>query len=74
MTLLLERLLELVPAVKDDRKASQIKIVDEATKYLNEQKPLFLEWLREKRRFNRLRRQLMEHSTGPDGKHYIFIY
>ena len=39
MTLLLERLQELVPAVKDNRKASQKKILNEAMTYLAEQKP-----------------------------------
>ena len=78
MTLLLERLRELVPAVKDDKKASQKKILDEAKAYLTEQKPLFLEYLKEKQRFDSLearRRELeKELATGPKGKHYILIY
>lgn len=51
MTSLLERLRELVPAVSYDKKASQKKIVDEATAYLREQKPAFLYLLKERQRF-----------------------
>lgn len=71
MTMLLEGLRELVPAVSDDKKASQKKIVDEATKYLKKEKPIFLSYLKEKQRYITLetkRRKLeAELASGPKG-------
>ena len=77
MSVLLDTLRSLIPSVAEEPKASQKKVVDEATAYLNKEKTVFLGFLKEKQKFFRLKAQekSLAHELGvlKEGKHNFMI-
>ncbi len=77
MTVDLETLRSLIPSVAKRPKASQKKIIDEATAYINKEKKVFLCFLKEKQKFFRLKAQekSLAHELGvlKEGKHNFMI-
>ena len=76
MSLRLQRLRESVPAVAEDAKASQKKVLDEATLHINNEKIIFLSFLREKKKFIELQAKLkrLQGQETPEGKLILFIH